>query len=342
MIQSINNLIATPGPGYQATSLTSVTIANTGSITVTTQAGLAYSAGARVRLAYTSDTTKWLEGQVTSYFGTTLVFTADTSNGSGTFASWNINLSGTPGAATAVTVGTTTTGAAGSSAAVTNSGTAYAPVLNFTVPTGPQGAPGSSVNPRGNWLVGTTYAQFDGVTYNNQAWVSLIAGNVGVTPGTDATKWTAVGSASTGACLSSAYLSTGTVACSNGGVVALPFDTNVADVGGVHSTSSNTSKFVIPTGQGGWYFICGGVRWDAVVSPNSGQYVAFAIRKNGTTTYAVESSPTAGVAVVQQANMFLQLADGDYVEFIVNQATGAALNVIASGQQVFGQIFRLM
>ena len=46
------------------------------------------------------------------------------------------------GSATTVTVGTTTTGAAGTNASVSNTGSATAPVLNFTVPRGAAGAQG--------------------------------------------------------------------------------------------------------------------------------------------------------------------------------------------------------
>lgn len=65
---------------------------------------------------------------------------------------------GAPGAAATVTVGTTTTGEAGTEAAVTNSGTTSAAVLNFTIPKGekgdkgdtgpqgPQGDPGTTPN----------------------------------------------------------------------------------------------------------------------------------------------------------------------------------------------------
>lgn len=49
---------------------------------------------------------------------------------------------GSTGSAATIAVGTTTTGPAGSSASVTNSGTPTAAVFNFTVPTGPTGAPG--------------------------------------------------------------------------------------------------------------------------------------------------------------------------------------------------------
>jgi len=49
---------------------------------------------------------------------------------------------GAPGQAASVTVGTVTTGAAGSQASVTNVGTSSAAVLNFTIPAGATGATG--------------------------------------------------------------------------------------------------------------------------------------------------------------------------------------------------------
>ena len=55
---------------------------------------------------------------------------------------------GAPGEAATVEIGSVTTGAPGTSAEVTNSGTAKAAVLNFTIPQGPQGAKGDT-GPRG-------------------------------------------------------------------------------------------------------------------------------------------------------------------------------------------------
>lgn len=84
------------GPGYAATSSTSLATANSGSKTFTTQSGLAYSVGARIR-ASSAGTSDWMEGLVTSYSGTSLVVTMDKANGSGTHTDWNINLAGQPG-----------------------------------------------------------------------------------------------------------------------------------------------------------------------------------------------------------------------------------------------------
>ncbi|WP_225706129.1 hypothetical protein [Bradyrhizobium cenepequi] len=84
------------GKGYGGSSTTSLAI-GTGSKTFTTQTGLAYTNGARVRATATAGATGWLEG-VATYSGTTLTITADKSNGSGTGTAWNLNASGEPGA----------------------------------------------------------------------------------------------------------------------------------------------------------------------------------------------------------------------------------------------------
>lgn len=92
-------LTGATGPGYAATSTSSQTVGNSGTKTFTTQAGLAYQAGSRVRAAdASSPSANWMEGVVSSYSSTTLVFTADKSLGSGTLANWTLNVAGQPGA----------------------------------------------------------------------------------------------------------------------------------------------------------------------------------------------------------------------------------------------------
>lgn len=83
-------------PTYGGTSTTSLAI-GTGAKAFTTQAGLAYQSGARVRATAASDTTKWMEG-VATYAGTALTITVDKTGGTGTFASWVFNVTGQPGA----------------------------------------------------------------------------------------------------------------------------------------------------------------------------------------------------------------------------------------------------
>ncbi|WP_224741635.1 pyocin knob domain-containing protein [Bradyrhizobium sp. 2S1] len=84
------------GAGYGGTSTTSLTI-GAGAQAFTTQAGLAYQNGARVRATSTANPSNWMEG-LASYAGTILTITVDKTNGAGTIASWNFNIVGQPGA----------------------------------------------------------------------------------------------------------------------------------------------------------------------------------------------------------------------------------------------------
>ncbi|WP_247777344.1 hypothetical protein [Bradyrhizobium sp. CW1] len=84
------------GAGYGGTSTTSLAI-SVASKVFTTQAGLAYTNGARVRASSAANTSNWMEGLAT-YSATTLTIAVDKINGSGTLADWNLNVVGQPGA----------------------------------------------------------------------------------------------------------------------------------------------------------------------------------------------------------------------------------------------------
>jgi hypothetical protein len=90
---------------YKGTSTTSVPVA-TGSVTLTTQANLSYLPGTRVRASSTATPSTYIEGIASAYNSSTgvLSFVVDKAVGSGTLASWNINLAGDPGTADFVTV----------------------------------------------------------------------------------------------------------------------------------------------------------------------------------------------------------------------------------------------
>lgn len=104
---------------------------------------------------------------------------------------------GIPGTAATIAAGTTTTGAAGTSASVTNSGTSSAAVFNFTIPrgdtgatgaigaTGAQGVPG--INWLGTWSSSTAYAIRDAVTYNGTSYYAIAANTNQAPP--NATYW---------------------------------------------------------------------------------------------------------------------------------------------------------
>jgi hypothetical protein len=120
-------------------STTSVLI-GTGSKTFTTQANKQWKVGTTLTAASAAGPSNYMAGQVTSYSGTTLTLNVTSIGGSGTFADWNIVLSGPVGA-------TGPTGATGD--------------------TGPQGPPGviSATGGAGTEL----QYRFDGTTLGGAA-----------------------------------------------------------------------------------------------------------------------------------------------------------------------------
>lgn len=132
------------GPSYQASSASSVSI-GTGAKVFTVESGRGYSAGQWLRAS--NDASNYMEGTVTSYSGTTLVLNVPTGRavGSGTYAAWNINITGDIGPANSLTIGSVATGAVGSSASASITGVPPSQTLNLTIPrgnTGPQGIQG--------------------------------------------------------------------------------------------------------------------------------------------------------------------------------------------------------
>jgi hypothetical protein len=84
------------GPGYGGQSLSNQAVV-IGSVSLTLIAsGYAYVVGARIRVASQSSG-EWMEGLVTAYSGSSLTFTSDLVNGSGTHADWNISIAGIQG-----------------------------------------------------------------------------------------------------------------------------------------------------------------------------------------------------------------------------------------------------
>ena len=119
------------GPGYTATSATSLTIPPSvpTTIALTTQGGLAYLIGSRVRIVENArPTTVWMEGPVTAYTSSSgaMQVSVDTiasgSGGGGPYTDWNLSVAGQVGAAGA----TGATGAQGPQGIQGPSGTSTA------------------------------------------------------------------------------------------------------------------------------------------------------------------------------------------------------------------------
>lgn len=84
-----------PAPIIAGTSSSTVAV-GTGSQTFSTQVGIAWSFAQRLRIA-SSDTSKVMEGTLSSYSGSTLTVNVDTVVGSGSASSWFISIAGEKG-----------------------------------------------------------------------------------------------------------------------------------------------------------------------------------------------------------------------------------------------------
>lgn len=100
-------------PIISGTSVSNLSI-GTGSTTFTTQAGISWTLGQRIRAA-SDDGLKVMEGPITSYTSTTLVLGVDYTLGSGSHADWNLSICGVRGS-------TGATGANGTIGATGNTG----------------------------------------------------------------------------------------------------------------------------------------------------------------------------------------------------------------------------
>ena len=111
-------------------------------------------------------------------------------------------------------------------------------------------------------------------------------------------------------------------------LTAITFDSERFDVGGCHSTSSNTSRITVPTNHGGKWVIGGSVEFASNVTG----YRQCEIRLNGTTIIASQMAGAINGTVTRlSVAAEYALAAGDYVELMVAQTSGGALNVQSTG-----------
>lgn len=116
-----------------------------------------------------------------------------------------------------------------------------------------------------------------------------------------------------------------TQSIANSATTSVTFDTEDFDDGGMHSTTSNTSRITIPTGGAGTYMVGGMVEFAANATGQRTIYVVL----NGTATQATVTNVTASGTVASRlaCATLVQVVAGDYLELQVNQNSGGALNV---------------
>lgn len=107
-------------------------------------------------------------------------------------------------------------------------------------------------------------------------------------------------------------------------LTALTFNAEDYDQGGMHSTSSNTSRVTIPSSHNGIYLMTGQI----VFASNGTGVRTGAFYKNGSLLYTNEQiTAISGAVTIVNVCAMASLAVADYIELFGYQNSGGALNV---------------
>lgn len=106
--------------------------------------------------------------------------------------------------------------------------------------------------------------------------------------------------------------------------------TEVYDTDSYHNMDSTTSRFTIPTGLGGKYFLNGRGTFDG--ASDAAARIAF-IRKNGSEDldeFRSNSPGASGNAFTVLTHCVANLVAGDYVELILRQNSSGTINILGT------------
>jgi hypothetical protein len=121
---------------------------------------------------------------------------------------------------------------------------------------------------------------------------------------------------------------------SNATDTIITFDSEYYDTNSYHSTSSNTSRLTVPSGQTGYYLICASFRFDL----NAAGRRAGKVKKNGTTQVMFMEAENAGFPVLTNSAV-LYLTAADYLEAELFQSAGSPVSLTESTSAHFSMQF---
>jgi len=113
----------------------------------------------------------------------------------------------------------------------------------------------------------------------------------------------------------------------NGGSATITWDQEVWNPTGMHSTSTNPTRLTAP--------VAGKYRFDAQVgyTSNATGYRSLAVTQNANPVARSTSQAANGATHVQAVSGEVQMAAGDYLEVVVGQNSGGALNTTTGVDQ---------
>ena len=145
-------------------------------------------------------------------------------------------------------------------------------------------------------------------------------------------KWAAIATGATfaGCAL---YDSNATQSIANGTNTALTWDTESFDVGGYHSTASNTSRITIPSGKDGKYLFTGATFY----AGNATGVRVLKFFKNGTELFESNFNRGDGTNFTTlNISAIIDLVATDYIELVTLQNSGGNLNAYKNSAPFYG------
>jgi hypothetical protein len=177
----------------------------------------------------------------------------------------------------------------------------------------------TEITAKGDLIVGTGNAAFDNLPAGTNGHVLTADSTVSPT----GLKWAAPAVSGFVGC--KAYLS-GNQSITNNTATALTYGSESFDTDAFHSTSTNTSRFTIPSGKGGKYSFDAQVQFNQVAGAEAGLRSA-AFFKNGTqVTAGVLMNTSTDESTAFTLSYIADLVATDYVELFVFQTQGGSVN----------------
>ena len=122
-----------------------------------------------------------------------------------------------------------------------------------------------------------------------------------------------------------AYLS-GNQSIANNTFTALTYGSESFDTDAFHSTSTNTSRFTIPSGKGGKYRFDAQVQFNSVAGAEVGLRHAVFYKNGAQVTAGVLMNTSTDESTAFNISYVVELVATDYVEVFVYQTQGGSVN----------------
>lgn len=176
----------------------------------------------------------------------------------------------------------------------------------------------TEITAAGDIIVGTGSGTFDNLPIGTTG--QVLTADTTVSP--YKVKWAAAAAGATYVGVS-AYRSTNT-SINNATYTAVTWPNEYFDTDGFHSTTTNTSRFTVPTGKDGKYLVTSLVRF---LANTTGIRIA-SLYKNGVELYqGSNKNPLSSGGTSLQFSWQGSLVATDYLEVFVYQDSGGALNI---------------